>query len=257
MDKIEHYVVQFFSQYAYSPWLVYGAICAFMLLSAFGMPIPEELILISAGLVGYMAMNPDQFPPPYEGAPHVNVYVLAIVALGAVLASDYLIYSIGKRMGPRLFRSRWFKKLINDTALEKIQRWMWNYGSWAVFVFRFTPGVRFPGHLTCGAMGLSPWRFIAVDWLAAGISVPTQVLLVAYNGHVILKYFGKFKLFFFSGLAAFFACYIVYKHFKTKYYSRQPRFDSSNVHPIKSVIEAKDSALEELEPQKLRANEKN
>jgi membrane protein DedA with SNARE-associated domain len=257
MEKFEQFIVEFFSQYAYSPYLVYGAICTFMLLSAFGLPIPEELVLISAGLVGYMAMNPDQYPPPYVGAPHVNVYVLAIVSLVAVLSSDYLIYAIGKRMGPRLFKTRWFKKIIKDSALESIQRWMWNYGSWAVFVFRFTPGVRFPGHLTCGAMGLSPWRFLAVDWLAAGISVPTQVLLVAYNGRVILKYFGKFKIYFFSALGAAFACYIVYKHFKKKYYARQPRFASTNVHPITSAKVDDTSEPEELMPQKLRSNEKN
>ena len=46
---MEHVITEFFSQYAYSPMLVYSAICLFMILSAFGLPIPEEIVLISAG----------------------------------------------------------------------------------------------------------------------------------------------------------------------------------------------------------------
>lgn len=54
-------------------------------------------------------------------------------------------------------------------------------------IFRFTPGVRFPGHLSCGMMGISPWTFLAADGLAALISVPTQVYLFAHYGEVILS----------------------------------------------------------------------
>jgi membrane protein DedA with SNARE-associated domain len=166
-----------------------------MLLSAFGFPLPEELILVSSGLIAYMSRDPQRYPPPYPEAPHINVYYLAAIAFIAVISSDCLIFAIGQRLGPRLFRLPWFRRLIPDTRLEKIQRWMWNYGYWAVFVFRFTPGIRFPGHLTCGALKLSKWKFLFVDSFAAGISVPTQILLVAFYGHPILHYIGRFRLF--------------------------------------------------------------
>ena len=190
---MEHFVSGFFSSYAYSPYLVYSAIWGFMLLSAFGLPLPEEVILVSAGLVGYMSLHPDKFPPPFPDAPHVNVYVLAVVSLLAVLSSDYLIYYLGARLGPRLFKIRWFSRLVSESRLQKIQRWMWMYGYWTVLVFRFTPGIRFPGHLTCGAMGLSKWKFLAVDWIAATLSVPTQILLVAFYGEEILQTFARFR----------------------------------------------------------------
>lgn len=208
---MEQIISEVFSQFAYSPWLVYGAICFFMVLSAFGMPIPEEVILISSGLVGYMALNPDQFPPPYPGAPSVNVYVLAVVAFFAVMGADFLIYTLGKKFGPRLFRMKFFARMVSEEALGKIQKWTHKYGYWAVIIFRFTPGVRFPGHLMCGAMGLSPWRFLAVDSVAAGLSVPTQVLLVSFYGEVILKYLTQFKIYFFSALGAALVVFILYK----------------------------------------------
>lgn len=213
---MEEFVKTIFSEYAYSPWLVYGAICLFMLMSAFGLPIPEEVVLISAGLVGYMAMNPAKYPPPHDGATPVNVYVLATVAFLAVMGADFLIYHLGRKLGPKLFKTKWFSRLINEAALQKIQRWMWTYGYWAVFIFRFTPGVRFPGHLTCGAMGLSPWRFVAVDWLAAGISVPTQVLLVSFYGDFILTYFTRFKLIFFSVLGLAIVALIIHKQIQAR-----------------------------------------
>jgi membrane protein DedA with SNARE-associated domain len=208
---MEHAVSEILSQYAYSPLLVYGAVCAFMLMSAFGFPIPEEVILISAGFVGHMSLHPDAFPPPTPDAARVNVYVLAAVAFGAVVASDYLIYFLGKISGPKLFKMRWFARMVSDSSLEKIQNWTRKHGSWAVFIFRFTPGVRFPGHLICGAMGLSRWKFVAVDTLAAGISVPTQILLVSFYGDFILQYFFRFKVVFFSLLAAAFLSFIIFK----------------------------------------------
>lgn len=208
---MEQLISEVFSQYAYSPWLVYGAICLFMLLSAFGLPLPEEVILISSGFVGYMALHPDLFPPPTPDAARVNVYVLAAVAFLAVIGADFLIYFLGHKFGRRVLRMKLFSRLVSEEALEKIQRWTQKYGYWAVLIFRFTPGVRFPGHLMCGAMGLSPWRFVAVDVLAAGFSVPTQVLLVSFYGEVILQSFAKFKIIFFSILALALLIFFVYK----------------------------------------------
>jgi membrane protein DedA with SNARE-associated domain len=216
---MEQFITQVFADYAYSPYIVYGAICLFMLLSAFGMPLPEELVLISAGFIGHMALNPDLYPPPYPGAQSVNVYVLATVAFFAVMGSDYLIYAIGRALGPKLFKMKWFNKLVSPEALERVQRWMRKYGYWTVFIFRFTPGVRFPGHLTCGAVGLSRWRFLAVDTIAAGFSVPTQVLLVAFYGQYILQYLTKFKTYLFSTLGAAIVLFLLYRLYKSKFSS--------------------------------------
>lgn len=213
---MEHFITQVFSEYAYSPFLVYGAICLFMTLSAFGLPIPEEVVLVSSGFIGHMALNPAQYPPPYPGARVVNVYVLALVAFIAVVGADYLIFFLGKKAGPKLFKMKWFSRMMSPSALEKIQRWMKKYGYYAVFIFRFTPGVRFPGHLTCGAMGLSGWRFMLVDAVAAGISVPTQVLLVSHYGQYILKYFAKFKIVLISTLAGAFILFLIVRYIQSR-----------------------------------------
>ena len=45
-------LIEFFAAYAYQPMLVYSFIVLFMTASSFGLPIPEEMTLVSAGLVG-------------------------------------------------------------------------------------------------------------------------------------------------------------------------------------------------------------
>lgn len=165
-----------------------------MILSAFGLPLPEEVVLISAGLVGYTALHPDKFPPPYAGAPVVNVYILALASFVSVVLSDYLIYFLGQRYGKRILRGRFFRKVINTSRLTKIEEWVKSYGYFACVIFRFTPGIRFPGHLMCGAMGLNTLAYLAVDSSAALISAPTQVLLAAFYGQEILHYLREFKI---------------------------------------------------------------
>lgn len=187
-------LIEFFSSYAYQPALVYTFIVAFMTASSFGLPIPEEMTLVSAGLVAYMASNPDQFPPPTPDAEGVNLITLCIVCSVAVIGSDLLIYSLGRLSGDRIRGSKIFKKLLPDDKFIKIDRLFQKYGYWASGIFRFTPGVRFPGHLSCGIMKVSVWKFLAVDGTAALLSVPTQVLLVAYYGEIILEKFKEFKL---------------------------------------------------------------
>ena len=78
--------------------------------------------------------------------------------------------------------------------LEKVSYWTKKYGAWAAGFFRFTPGLRFPGHFSCGALGLSPAKFVAVDGTAALLSVPPQVFLIAFFGEPILKYLKQFKV---------------------------------------------------------------
>lgn len=187
-------VVAFFAEYAYQPLFVYSFIVLFMTASSFGLPIPEEVTLVSAGLVAYMALHPDQFSPPTPDAEGVNLFVLSAVCFFSVLGSDVLIYFIGKIFGRRIVQSKFFNKRISQERFNKINNVFNKYSHWACGLFRFTPGIRFPGHLSCGLMGVPLWKFILIDGAAALISVPTQVLLVAYYGDVILGKLKEFKL---------------------------------------------------------------
>jgi len=216
----EEAITNFFISYAYSPNKVYGFILLFMTLSSLGLPVPEEIILVSAGFIAFMVMHPSIYPPPYEGAVGVDYITLAIVCFVCVVASDLLIYFIGKSLGPRLKGNRYFQKLLPDKKLEVVARWYSKYGAWVCGIFRFIPGIRFPGHMSCGMMGVSVWKFLAVDGLAALISVPTQIILVALYGKVILAQFKRFKMIL-GGLLILFLIYYIGKKLWLKYQKRK------------------------------------
>lgn len=209
-------LMTFFSQYAYQPQYVYGFIVMFMLASSYGLPIPEELVLISAGLVAYMAHSPDKFPPPFPGAQGVDVITLCIVCFLAVLFSDLQVYLIGKYFGGRIIKTKFFQKQVAGEGFNKINLFFQKYGGLACGIFRFTPGLRFPGHLSCGLLGIPLWKFLAIDIIAAGLSVPTQVYFVATYGEIILDKMAEFKLYLLIVLAVAALVWLVRKFYLKK-----------------------------------------
>lgn len=230
----EDWILSFLLQYAYMPYLVYGFVIMFMLLSGFGFPIPEEIVLVGCGLIGYMSLNPDIYPPPVAGEKSVDVYVLASVCFFAVLLSDTVVYLLGKKHGTKVFyilaKIRYFflspskrkettvenlyQLSINSPTFTKINKIFQTHGMIAVGFFRFTPGIRFPGHLSCGMMGVSFWKFLVVDFFVAILSVPTQVLIVAFNGEVILDKFKEFKIIILSCMAIVVVIYLFRRYRK-------------------------------------------
>lgn len=193
-------LMAFFSQYAYQPMFVYLFVALFMLAASFGLPIPEELVLVSSGLVANLAQNPDKYPPPYPGAEGVNIVTLCFVSFFAVLGSDTVVYLIGKLFGGKIIKTKFFQKQVAGEGFDRINRWFQKYGSLAAGIFRFTPGLRFPGHLSCGLLGLPLWKFLLVDGSAALFSVPTQIYIFGTYGTVMLEKVAEFKKWVLIGL---------------------------------------------------------
>ena len=242
----EQVIFDFLLGYAYSPLLVYGFIIFFMLLSGFGLPLPEEVVLISSGIVAFMSHHPEIYPPPYPGAVGVNVYVLATVCFFAVMLSDTVVYLIGKYQGLKIFYivakikffflrqtkkdetsvQKIYEEILKTKTFMKINILFEKHGVLAAGIFRFTPGIRFPGHLTCGMLGVPLWKFLCVDFVVAILSVPTQVILVATFGETIISSFKEFKLIILSVGAAAVAIYFILKYRKRKGVKVYERSDS-------------------------------
>ena len=200
-EVLQSSAFQWFSQFAYHPEYVYVGLFAMMIASAFGLPLPEEVTLISVGFLAFMGSRPDLYPPPYEGASVVNRHEIAWFAFIAVVLSDTLIYFLGRKFGRKIITHPRMNRFISAETLKKVENWTHKYGPMAVFIFRFTPGVRFPGHLFCGMMKYNIGKFLAIDSFAALISVPTQVYLIALYGDQILAVLHQFKIVIFSLLA--------------------------------------------------------
>jgi membrane protein DedA with SNARE-associated domain len=194
MNILKEPSLQALAQYAYEPIKVYLATVGMMVASGFGFPLPEEVTIISLGLLAYVGSHPELFPPPAAGAVPVSIWIAPIVCFIAVVLSDMLVFSLGRVVGRKILRWPPLATEMSGNVLRKIEDWSYRYGVGAVAIFRFTPGLRFPAHIILGLSKLEMWKFVAMDGMAALISVPTQILLVAFYGEVILKTMYKFKL---------------------------------------------------------------
>jgi membrane protein DedA with SNARE-associated domain len=187
-------IMTFFAQYAHSPVLIYSIVATMMFLSSFGLPLPEEVTIVALGLMVHMGKYPDQYPPPpgIEVQP-LNLYTAMAVCFFSIMISDSIVYWVGRKFGASPLVHKLFRKFLGEHSLEKSRTMIHKHRFLVPAIFRFTPGVRFPGHLSCGMMGISIWTFLAADGLAALISVPTQVYLFATYGEVILSTIKQIK----------------------------------------------------------------
>ncbi|MFN7728261.1 MAG: DedA family protein [Bdellovibrio sp.] len=211
MSFAQEPIFQWLAQYAYQPEVVYFGVFAMMMASGFGFPLPEEVTIISVGIITYMGAHPEHFPPPYPGAPVVNGYEAAAITLVSVIFADLMIFSIGRFFGRKLMKRSWFKRLFTDKVMARVNAFMTKYGVYAAFIFRFTPGLRFPAHVAMGMTNFPMWQFALVDGFAALISVPTQILLIYHYGEPILEALQKFKFVIFGALAVALVFFIVRK----------------------------------------------
>lgn len=198
METHQEWIFQALQAYAYAPLMVYLLVFGMMIASGFGFPLPEEVTILSVGILAYMGANPDVYPPPFPGARPIFGYEAAAVTFAAVVFADIMVFLLGRHFGRPLFHHRRVRHLFGEAVLNKVNGWMKKYGVYAAFIFRFTPGVRFPAHLAMGASHFPLWQFALVDGFAALISVPTQILLIYHYGEEILGVFREFKLIVFS-----------------------------------------------------------
>ncbi|NOY27984.1 MAG: DedA family protein, partial [Oligoflexia bacterium] len=143
--------------------LRYGLLAVFiaLLLTPFGLPVPEDVSLFVAGVLTGLGQA-------------VLPQALAVGYVGVVV-SDLISFSFGRRVGlePRGFLGR----LVGPSQLARIERFYLRYGSWAIVIARQIPGMRLPAFFFAGATGIPLTRFLLVDGSAAFVTVGVYVSL--------------------------------------------------------------------------------
>ena len=166
----EQIISQWFLQMAYQPLSVYLMVVVLMFASSFGLPLPEEVTIIASSLTAYIAVHSTKYPPPVENAVGVDPYLLALVCFLSVFISDYLIYWIGGHFGVYLKSHSVFGRTFRKKSFKRVESWVHKYGILAPCLFRFTPGLRFPGHLMCGIIHFPPWKFALIVGLFSPVN---------------------------------------------------------------------------------------
>lgn len=151
-------LINFFTDYGYFAVLFVLIICGF------GVPIPEDITLVSGGVI--------------SGLGYTNVHVMLIVSLMGVLLGDSTMYWLGRIFGVKILRFRLIRKLMSPKRLRLVRDKFEQYGNRVLFIARFLPGLRAPIYMVSGiTRRVSFTRFLFIDFVAAIISVPIWVYL--------------------------------------------------------------------------------
>ena len=198
-------LVSFFTDYGYLAVLFVLIICGF------GVPIPEDITLVSGGIIA--GMYPEQ----------VNVHIMLVVSMFGVLFGDSTMYWLGRIYGARILRVRFIRKFLTVQRLRMVRDKFDQYGNRVLFIARFLPGLRAPIYMVSGVTRrVSYLRFVLLDFLAAIISVPIWVYLGYYGAHKrdwLMEQIktGQTGIYILIGALAFFIGWKVYKAKKAKH----------------------------------------
>jgi membrane protein DedA with SNARE-associated domain len=154
-----------------APSAVYDTLASILLLCGLGLPIPEDVSLISAGYLAHMGV--------------VNVHKVFLVCFAAVLGGDCLAFTMGRLFGSRLLDSRLAQRFFRPRKQIRVRAYFRKFGSKVIFIARFLPGLRFSIFLSAGTLRVRPSTFFIYDALAALVSVPALVYLAWIFGEHI------------------------------------------------------------------------
>ncbi len=183
----------------------YAAIMGILFACGLGIPIPEDITLIAAGMVsasGSISL-PGAFIAGYVG----------------VLVGDCTLFFAGRKYGHRVFRIWPFNKMMTPERILLAEKRIQRNAKMICFVARFMPGLRAPIYLTCGVLRVSPWTFLGQDGLAALLSVPIWVYLGHWFGENLdqaLTLAKDVQIFPLGGVGLLVVGYLLRKRFQRK-----------------------------------------
>jgi membrane protein DedA with SNARE-associated domain len=135
----------------------YLGLFGLIILGTLGLPFPEDSILL---LCGFLAARN-----------HIKPLQAFFVIYSALLITDFLLYSVGKKCGRRIVEHRRFQKVITNNRLAKLETKFKKWGTLVVFFGRHVLGLRAQIFLVAGVLNMSCKKFLLADGISAIISI--------------------------------------------------------------------------------------
>lgn len=211
-SEVLDFLISFFTDYGYM------AVFGILILCGFGLPVPEDITLVSGGVIA--------------GLDLANPHTMVVVGLAGVLIGDSTMFIAGRVFGYRIQRIRTFRKILSPRRFSHIQRKFKQYGLSLLFIARFLPGLRSPIFLVAGMSRRIPYlTFVLIDGFAAIISVPVWVYLgyfFADNLDLLMQYVKDVQTMIYAALFLVFAVVLII-YLKKRFHSKMSKFsDDSN-----------------------------
>jgi membrane protein DedA with SNARE-associated domain len=136
----------------------YLSILVLMILTGCGLPVPEEVFIISAGVLSAVG----RLDPTWAFA----------ATLTGALVGDAVMYAIGYRFGHSLLaRHPRFGKIVGAQREAEYEEAIQRHGFKVLLLSRFMVGVRGPVYLAAGILRMPFARFFAWDLVCATLVV--------------------------------------------------------------------------------------
>lgn len=164
----------------------YAVVFSVLVLCGFGLPLPEDIILVTGGLLAWRAS-------PLGEATLAGMLrdpgLLTMIGFGmaGILVGDSIIFFAGRKLGHRVAEFGPLRRIITPQKLTAAETLLRRRGNVVVVVARFLPGLRAPTYFTVGHAKLPYWEFLLFDGAAALVSAPLWVCLGFYFGSNIAE----------------------------------------------------------------------
>jgi membrane protein DedA with SNARE-associated domain len=139
------------------------AVVVALLAAGLGVPLPEDLSLLTAGYLVWSGQT--------------TLYWAIPVCFVAIVAGDSILFWLGWHFGEAITQHKYLRHRLTPARLHRIERHFEKHGAKTVVAARFAAGARALFFLAAGVMKMSYWRFLLFDGLAALVSGTAWILI--------------------------------------------------------------------------------
>ncbi len=136
----------------------YLGVFAILLGASLGIPIPEEVPIITAAVLSQQQL--------------VRWWIALPVCILGVLSGDVALYWSGHHWGDRVLRWRMVRMVLDADRAERLTAAYRRHAVKTIVVARHVMGLRPAAFLTAGIARVPFWKFLLTDSIAATLGVP-------------------------------------------------------------------------------------
>ncbi|MEU6733645.1 DedA family protein [Streptomyces physcomitrii] len=161
---------------------VYALVAAVIGLESLGIPLPGEIVLVSAALLSSQ-----------HGG--VNPVLVGVCATAGAVIGDSIGYAIGRKGGRPLLAwlGRKFPKHFSEGHVGAAERSFQRWGMWAVFFGRFVALLRIFAGPLAGVLRMPYWKFFVANVLGGIVWAGGTTAVIYYVGVVAESWLKRFS----------------------------------------------------------------
>ncbi len=161
---------------------VYAVVALVIGLESLGIPLPGEIVLVSAALMSSQHTG-------------INPVVLGACATAGAVVGDSIGYAIGRKGGRPLLAwlGKKFPKHFGEGHVATAERSFEKWGMWAVFFGRFVALLRIFAGPLAGVLHMPYWKFLTANLLGGVCWAGGTTAVIYYVGVVAESWLKKFS----------------------------------------------------------------